>query len=386
MTGVDTSTRKSVVTTRKSDSKTLTYALGAAGVVAGVAAVRGYHRMMLRNINTGAPNQAALDSLRGLGMLGPDGRIKLLRERTPQALDGLENLLANGRIKPGSEQLLSDKGVNGQLKSMLIESRDGTQSVRAIERLPKAESLQEDFAWQVARRLGIDYLFPGVAQRAGAPPGTMMIEMVPGKQLKKLGIENSAQLEKVVHSFYAKNHPELGKAGIAKAARIDVQLLQSFDYILANYDRHTANAMADLATGQAHFIDNGLVAAAEDPLNPLKPTLQHGLQAGLGKKGKVKLDPETVEVLRQRLTPDDLTSIHSRLDPAVDGVPALDRVFLGVARSDFYRDNMVMRRNSLISNAGYSYDSNPHRQKASRFVRELITGHKVPDQRALPKA
>lgn len=97
-----------------------------------------------------------------------------------------------------------------------------------------------------------------------------------------------------------------------RAALVDRQLLQCFDYLLANNDRHTANGLYDATSGVLSFIDSGHAGRGQLASNGgsvLVPALRK-LQAG-SKGGHVDLDPAVVDYLRRRTSADRLRAIHA---------------------------------------------------------------------------
>lgn len=346
--------------------------------IGGIAAWRGFRsgqKAFLIHATPTTPNQAALDSLAAHGLLEASGNVRLLHGRSGQTLDALERQLATGRVVSGSERALvpkSQEGVNGTMQTKLLESPDGSAAIRAIERPPAKDGLEEIFAWQLARKLGIDHLFAGAAQRSGAPAGTAMVEHVPGNTFK-LQETSDRSIHGLLRANYDLTHPGLPSATREKLATIDQQLLQFFDYLTANFDRHGGNVLADRATGAVHYIDQGAIAWGES-LNPLRPTMKPESLNGIGGAGTIRLDPETVEVIRQRLTPDDLRELHNIVKTRVEsGPPRTMKERVGplqdaLVRSSWYEDNMVMRRNHALRSGTLTYDNNSMRRRINTML------------------
>jgi hypothetical protein len=272
------------------------------------------------------------------------------RERSAADLDRIEQTLRHGEVIPGSEQILADKGCNGPLRRVTLTYR-GTNVVAVIK--PKqAQAAQEEFCWSVARALGISGLVPAAVRR---DDGSVYVEFVGGRILYKDGILGKQDIERVLRRGYETRH---AGSDAAAAARRDRQLLQFFDYLIANSDRHRANGISDTGRGDIWFIDQGYIGSdllmyypERGPLRPmLRPAFQNGKAAPT-----VRLDPTTVEHIRQRLTPHTLQALHGMLQRPVEGLPEQERKDLDKLRSPAFLDGMRARLDQVLRHGSYDY-------------------------------
>ena len=319
---------------------------------------------------TGAGRPLFGDAAAALALLGdaplrPTGPVAdalaagtLLRSRGDDALDHLERVLREGAIDMDTKEFVGE-GVNGMLWRRQIADPVDTAAARiwAVEKPAGAQAAQEELGWRLGRALGIDHLLPAVARRAD---GTARIEFRSGKAVTLQGITDIPNLEQALARAYLDDATlGLTHAEAAQAARIDRQLLQVFDYLLANNDRRAANALFDAAAGMS-FIDAGHAgrgALATNGGTTLEPALQL-FQAGR-EGGRVDIDPVVLDFVRRRLTADDVRSIHSSVfdAPGIAG-PAphtLGEKFLGHVRSERYREGVVERLDHLLEHGGYTH-------------------------------
>ncbi len=280
----------------------------------------------------------------------------LLRTRSAAVLDDIERVLATGVIDEASRTPVGS-GMNGVLtKVRITDVLDGARSVEAVEKTAAQQAAQEAFGWRIARELGIDYLVAAVARRAD---GTARIELRPGVAANMHGIDDARSLEAVLAKSYA-NDATLGlnAAQAARAGRVDRQLLQFFDYLIANNDRHGGNALHDAVTGAFSFIDEGHAGRGQLAKNGgtvLEPALRR-FQAG-DDGGRVDLDPAVIEYLRRRTSADRLRAIHAAVFDRTDvaGPPAgtVGERFLRHVNGLDYREGVTARFEHAIANAGY---------------------------------
>lgn len=307
---------------------------------------------------------AALELL-GDGPLRPTGAVaralaegRLLRTGDDAALDRLERTLREG-VVDRTEQAYVGNGVNGDFfRRRVADPADPTSPATwAVEKTAGQQAAQEELGWRLARAMGIDHLVAAVARRAD---GTAHIQYREGRAASLEGITDVARLEQALTKSYLDDAAlALSPEEAAQAARIDRQLLQLFDYVLANNDRSAANARADARTGVA-YIDAGHAGRGTLSQNGgtlLEPALQL-FQAG-PRGGRVSLDAVVVDHVRRRVTPDDLRAIHAAVfdAPGIAG-PAprtLGEQFIGLVRSDGYREGMVARLEHALEGAGYAH-------------------------------
>ncbi|MCB0878441.1 MAG: hypothetical protein KDC46_05615 [Thermoleophilia bacterium] len=283
---------------------------------------------------------------------------RLLRSSAADLLDRRERLLLEGAIDESSRVPVAG-GMNGDLSRVLVQDPVHSWNRRwVIEKDAGAQAAQEEFGWRVARELGIDHLVPAAMRRAD---GIARIEFREGRSLSLSGITDSAALEDALAGSYLRDATlGLDEAGARRAALVDRQLLQCFDYLLANNDRHTANGLYDATSGVLSFIDSGHAGRGQLASNGgsvLVPALRK-LQAG-SKGGHVDLDPAVVDYLRRRTSADRLRAIHAAtFDRAGVAGPAprtYGERFLPHARSTTYRDGIVARYEHVLDRGGYDH-------------------------------
>jgi hypothetical protein len=286
------------------------------------------------------------------------GRGALLRSRTAGELDDLERILATGLVDDSSRTPVGE-GMNGLLhKVRLADPLDPSSTMWAVEKPAGAQAAQEELGWRLARELGIDHLAAAVARRAD---GTAYIELRPGRAISIEGITDAAKLEGALRgSYLADSALGLDEAGAASAARADRQLVQAFDYLLANNDRNMSNALWDARSGTLSLIDSGHAGRgtlASNGGTTLVPVLQ-GLQAGRT-GGHVALDDAVVGYLRARTSADRLRELHAatfqRTDVAGPPARSYGERFLPHVRSDSYRDGLVARYEHVLETGGYDH-------------------------------
>lgn len=230
---------------------------------------------------------------------------RLLRSRDPAELDATERLLSTGRSVEGTAghiQSAARNNINGALDTLDVS--DGTHQIGVVRKGLSAQAPQEWFGWQVARLTGIDHLYPVVGRRAD---GAAFIERVGGAEFGKAGVNSKADLRGALSAWYRQHGSDLPAGEQAKWARIDYQLSQFADYLLANNDRHTGNGLYDRAAGELHMIDFGHIGRGHKDA-PLAPNMRRTFMQGRG--NHVTLDAETLRLIRERVTPDALRMLH----------------------------------------------------------------------------
>lgn len=269
-----------------------------------------------------ADGAAAVAQL-GTSPLKPTGAVadaltagRLLRTSGDETLDAMEQVLRTGAIDR-TNAVPVGAGINGELHRVQITSADGARSVWAVEKPAAGQAAQEEFAWKLARAMGIDHYVPAVARRAD---GMARIQFREGTNLSVNRITDAATLEHALADSYLRDTTlKLTSQEAAQAARIDRQLLQTFDYLLANNDRHLGNALYDAKTGALSLIDHGHSGRGALSMNrgtQLEPSLR-ALQVAPG-GGVNQLDPAVVQYLRQRLDDSTIRSLHDGVYEAAD--------------------------------------------------------------------
>lgn len=336
---------------------------------------------------------AAAEALELLGTdpLRPTGAVRdalaagrLVRTGAPEVLDHTEHVLRSGPIDVSARTPVGG-GINGMLFRVGIadDTVAGAPKLQAVEKSASAQAAQEELGWKLARTLGIDHIVPPVARRAD---GVARIEFRSGDSLSKAGIQTTQDLDEALTASYLDDAAlALSPTEAAQAARIDRQLLQTFDYLLANNDRHLGNALYDAARGQLSFIDSGHAGrgAVRNIGTALEPSLR-GFQAGTH-GGRVQLDPAVVEYLRARVTPDDLRAVHASVfeQSGIAGPQfgSIGAKFIDEVRSPMFREDMVRRLQQVLDTGGYT-----HRAYAAEQLVEMDLGfHRNPQGLAAVK-
>jgi hypothetical protein len=305
--------------------------------------------------------EAATTTVRPTGPVADalDG-VRLLFTRGDDELDRLEQLLRTGPIDE-SERLPVGGGMNGEQYRVRVHDPLAPDAPPrwVVEKSAGAQAAQEEFGWRLARAMGIDYLVPAAIRRAD---GAARIEFAAGRSLNQSGIYDAEGLERALAARYFDDAERLGLSEdeARQAARIDRQLLQVFDYLLANNDRHGGNGLYDAATGALAFIDSGHAGRGALTTNggtTLEPALR-SYQAG-SQGGRVDLDPAVVEYLRRRLTPERIRELHAEVFDAT-GIAGPERgsygeKFIGHVRSPDYREGIVARLDNVLETGGYTH-------------------------------
>jgi len=191
-------------------------------------------------------------------------------------------------------------GVNGALPVVRATDRHSNVSVRAVLKSVSAGGAQERFAYEVAAAVGMDHLLPRVGRRRD---GTAAIELVRGKSFREAGITNAQTLEKALRHSWKVQFPEMPTTEVRRRARIDRQLVQLFDYLLANGDRHGSNGLFDARSGRLTLIDHGLINRYAASRGGLIPEVRMDFQGGDGVKqlkrqSTMRVEPEVLALVR----------------------------------------------------------------------------------------
>lgn len=290
-------------------------------------------------------------------------RTALPRTGAPATLDALELLLRDGVEVAGSRARMGHRGFNGFMERLVLaHPEDASRTIGAIARPGHAQAAQERFAWQLARRLGVDYMYPAVAIREG---GDAMVQMVPGTISSRAGVNTVDDLDHAIRRWYEQSRPEMGPARIAEQARIDRELARVIDNIGANHDRGTGNVMADPVAGGVHMIDFGWMGGGER-LRVTRPMLSG--QFGGGSAGALELHPRTVQIVHDNLSPEVLRELHAdlvadlaRWRPTAE-TTLQQRTLQGALRRSLsrpgYLDGMLARREHILATGRIEHAGN----------------------------
>ena len=266
----------------------------------------------------------------------------------------LERVLHDGTPVPGSQVTIGG-GMNGtRTKVLLADPLHRLADTPAVEKSVAQQAAQERFGWRVAQALGIDHLFAAVAQRAD---GSVGIEFRPGVTLREAGITTVEQLQSAIERMHLAAGATESQA--RDRARIDRQLFQVYDYVLANSDRHLGQGMADAISGVVSFVDQGNMGrgAILEGASILRPALRE-FQAG-PHGGTVDIDPDVVDLVRERLTPDRLRTLHTGVfaDPSVATPPAgtIGNEYLAEVNGFEFREGSVKRLEQVLEHGSYEH-------------------------------
>lgn len=272
-----------------------------------------------------------------------DGAIALRRTADPAELDRIERLLARGSVVPGSRQRLGAHGASGPLERVvLVDAGESTRRMPVV--LKQAQAAQEEFAYRVARALGIDYLVPTTARRAD---GTAAIRFIDGVHFDRAQIADAHDLRRAIATSYELEHC-LSPAEAADAARLDHELLQFLDWLLANRDRKAANTIAETATGRHLVIDHGAAFRGER-IDVLRPRLKDRYYlVDPDHPNRINLGADTRAVIRDQLTDDRLTTAHAGLRSGPAPADPDERLYLARARSARQLERILTRRDAAL--------------------------------------
>ncbi|MCW2927529.1 MAG: hypothetical protein JWM86_1497 [Thermoleophilia bacterium] len=286
-------------------------------------------------------------------------RITLPRALPVTELDDVERVLAHGVEVLGSRAQLGEVGTNGAMQTLRLQLPGGGRVVEALNVPPFAQAAQEDFISQVARRLGVEHLFTPTMVR---PDGSAMVALGAGKPAESVGATSAADLHAALTGLYERELPQLGRAGAAEQARVDLELGHVIDSIVANSDRHGSNILLDAKSGAVTLIDIGNMGTPGR--RTLRPMLNPQYLLG-ARDGAVELHPRTVEILRENLTPADLRQLQGHLRATLADYPGgaggslenrgRQHLLKRVLSRDTFADDMVARRERILATGRVEY-------------------------------
>lgn len=163
-------------------------------------------------------------------------------------------LLANGTMPDRPARTLPG-GINGRLGVYEIAGH-GAAVPAVIKTVPQGGA-HEVFAYEVAKAMRMEHLLPATGRRSN---GDAAIEFRPGADFESQGLRSSAALERELARGYERARG-MAPTAAAKQAHIDRQLLQAFDLVIGNRDRHGRNGLWDARTGTLTLIDHGKMAS-----------------------------------------------------------------------------------------------------------------------------
>jgi len=244
----------------------------------------------------------------------------------------------------------SGDNFNGDVKKVtVIDPNNAGHRVPTVRKPPAGQAAQEMVYTSLAGKLGVGHLSAAATRRAD---GSLSAELVAGAPFWNGGVHSTGDVDRTLADRYQKLFPALSRTEAGRAARTDRQLLQVLDWLVANNDRHMGNGIVDAQHAVLYMIDHGFSGRGETA-NPLVPELKATYQ---GWEALRTLDPDTIAVLRARLTPLDLTQAHAELlAPAgeISDPAALQR--LREDRSLDYLSRMQQRLDHVQETGTYSW-------------------------------
>ena len=188
-----------------------------------------------------------------------------------------ERTLSRGTMRSTAQATYAggSDNVNGRLRVVKLVDAHSSQRMKAIIKPISAGGAQERFAYEFAASIGAEHLLPRVGRRAD---GAAAIEFVPGTGLAASGIYNANQLERAFRRSVRRALPDIPQAEVNRRARVDRQLTQVLDYLLANGDRNGNNGLVDARTGRVTLIDHGHIGFSRTGLvTKMNMTYQGGV-------------------------------------------------------------------------------------------------------------
>ncbi|MCW2926353.1 MAG: hypothetical protein JWM86_321 [Thermoleophilia bacterium] len=253
-------------------------------------------------------------------------------------------ILRSGTIQPEPIRWVGGYGNGNGAMPMVRVAHPATQHVTlaAVHRPPTAQAAQEEFVGELTARAGVDHLFSPVARRAD---GSALVETVPGAPIWEQHVDSGDDIAEVMGRWYEERFPGLGRDAAYRAGQLDFDEAKTIDYITAQVDRNAGGALADRATGDFHFIDQGFAGRGE-LRDPLRPGMKSHLVGGEAGRGEVL--PEAAESIAARLSDDQLAAAHDVLRRGPDGnLPGGHATALAEDASDTFLANMRARRDQV---------------------------------------
>lgn len=205
---------------------------------------------------------------------------------------------------------------------------------------------------EFAALMGIDHLVPIAV--AGSDDSARMV-FARGESADAAGVTSPAQLRALRERGLQVLAPTLDAARRAQQARMEVELAQVFDYLLANSDRRGRNLLVDVDAGTFALIDNASIGHGDMFMStPLRPRLKATYQ---GEGGVTTLESDTIEWLRSHLDERQLAAWHA----SHAGAHALKL------------DTLIQRFRGVLEHGSFRFDDGASMRTsndASMFVRK----------------
>ena len=163
--------------------------------------------------------------------------------RTDADRSALAHAFGTGRISPPHRFITA--GTSDRIPVVDVIGSVDARPTAAVVKTAAQGGPQERFAYELAGMLGIDHLLPVVGLRED---GSAIIEFRQGATFHASSIMSGADLERALQIHHATN-------GVGRVVHgqslgiIDRQLIQVFDHLLLNADRHYFNGLHDAAMG-----------------------------------------------------------------------------------------------------------------------------------------
>lgn len=270
----------------------------------------------------------------------------------------IEQVLTHGVRDDEHARILANDGFNGDLRlDRFVLSGQGTAD--AVMKLPHQQAAQEAFAYGIARKIGSAHLFAPVALRADHSAATAFVA---GTEFGKAGVTDVATLEAALRrGAAARSGAAEGTALVQHTARVERQLLQYVDWLVANDDRHVRNGLvANDAVSGVQMIDHGAAGVGDLAPGRVRPFLRVDFQGDVGARGRWRglertvLEPDTLTAIRQ-LDANAIRRIHAETVGAVPkpvGGGAFTALTHRYTSSDRYLAN-VLKRHEFATTRGY---------------------------------
>ena len=228
----------------------------------------------------------------------PATSIAELHTRLAQRSTAIHDALLGGELV--QDGVLSASGITGPPQRLRV-FHEGVGELRAVGKAASGNyPLAEQFANDLAERLGIGHLVAPVVER----DGRVVIAMMPGVQAREAGVHSADDLEAVLRTFYTSRLTGVSADDIASRARIDRQLVQVFDHALGIADRHGRNLLVDAEQGAVTLIDHSEMLLGHRAKQPFVPFMMRRFMGGTGSLAPnpvVRIDDDVRAMLRERV-------------------------------------------------------------------------------------